>query len=31
VGRPEFKKFFVQFTRAFPDIHVEVADILFRG
>jgi len=27
-GPAEFKKFFVQFTKAFPDIHVEVADTI---
>src|SRR5690242_10687034 len=30
-GPSEFKKFFVQFTKAFPDIHVEVADTISEG
>ena len=30
-GPSEFKKFFVQFTSAFPDIHVEVADTISEG
>lgn len=30
-GPSEFKKFFLQFTKAFPDIHVEVADTISEG
>ncbi len=30
-GPSEFKKFFVQFTKAFPDIQVEVADTISEG
>ena len=30
-GPCEFKTFFVQFTKAFPDIHVEVADTISEG
>jgi len=30
-GPSEFKKFFVQFTKAFPDINVEVADTISEG
>jgi steroid delta-isomerase-like uncharacterized protein len=30
-GPSEFKKFFMQFTKAFPDIQVEVADTISEG
>lgn len=30
-GPSGFKKFFMQFTKAFPDIHVEVADTISEG
>jgi steroid delta-isomerase-like uncharacterized protein len=30
-GISAFKEFFVQFTKAFPDIHVEVADTISEG
>ena len=30
-GPAGFKKFFIQFTKAFPDIHVEVADTISEG
>ena len=30
-GPSEFKTFFEQFTKAFPDIHVEVADTISEG
>jgi len=30
-GPSAFKNFFVQFTKAFPDIHVEVADTISEG
>src|SRR5690349_3963560 len=30
-GRSAFKKFFLQFTQAFPDIYVEVADTISEG
>ena len=30
-GPSAFKKFFAQFTKAFPDIHVEVADTISEG
>ena len=26
-----FKRFFIQFTKAFPDIHVEVAETISEG